>query len=442
VLTLEWERGTVLIKGGKVDLPYVKFDERSGAFRTLAINYGKLVRYLELMGVKYVDNVMDKEQCIVKVKREVRLRSYQKTALDKWLARRAGIIVMPTGMGKTHVGIAAIAALRVKTLVIVPTIELIDQWVNALGYYLDARIGKYYGGEKIEGCITVTTYDSAYISIERLGNKYPLLIFDEAHHLPSEGYRQIAELSPAMYRLGLTATPERSDGLHQDLSSLVGPIVYRVSVEEARGLYIADFETNLIRVNLSDAELRRYKELMSKYREFIKRSGISFRRPSDFKALVKMSGRSKAAREALRAWREARRLAMTAPSKLDAVEEILRRHPNDRAIIFTELSDLSHEVSKRFLLPEVTYETPREEREAVMSMFRRGDVKAIVTGKVLEEGVDVPDVNLVIILGGTSSERQYVQRIGRALRLKPDKAKIYEVVTSGTREASRRHAST
>jgi len=345
-------------------------------------------------------------------------------------------------MGKTHVGIAAIAALRVKTLVIVPTIELIDQWVNALGYYLDARIGKYYGGEKIEGCITVTTYDSAYISIERLGNKYPLLIFDEAHHLPSEGYRQIAELSPAMYRLGLTATPERSDGLHQDLSSLVGPIVYRVSVEEARGLYIADFETNLIRVNLSDAELRRYKELMSKYREFIKRSGISFRRPSDFKALVKMSGRSKAAREALRAWREARRLAMTAPSKLDAVEEILRRHPNDRAIIFTELSDLSHEVSKRFLLPEVTYETPREEREAVMSMFRRGDVKAIVTGKVLEEGVDVPDVNLVIILGGTSSERQYVQRIGRALRLKPDKAKIYEVVTSGTREASRRHAST
>lgn len=221
-------------------------------------------------------------------------------------------------------------------------------------------------------------------------------------------------------------------------------MVYRISVEEARGRYIADFDVETVKVELDENERAKYKELMKKYREFIRRSGISFRKPSDFRVLVKMSGRSRAAREALRAWREARRLAMTAPSKLDAVEEILRRHPNDKAIIFTELSDLSHEVSKRFLLPEVTYETPKEEREAVMAMFRRGgDVKAIVTGKVLEEGgVDVPDVNIVIILGGgTSSERQYVQRIGRALRLKPGKAKIYEVVTTGTREASRRHAS-
>ncbi len=150
-------------------------------------------------------------------------------------------------------------------------------------------------------------------------------------------------------------------------------MVYRISVEEARGRYIADFDVETVKVELDENERAKYKELMKKYREFIRRSGISFRKPSDFRVLVKMSGRSRAAREALRAWREARRLAMTAPSKLDAVEEILRRHPNDKAIIFTELSDLSHEVSKRFLLPEVTYETPKEEREAVMAMFRRGE---------------------------------------------------------------------
>lgn len=110
-------------------------------------------------------------------------------------------------------GVGAITALRVRTLVVVPTIELVEQWADRVSYYLDTRVGKYYGGdEKSEGCITVTTYDSAYISIERLGNKYPFIVFDEAHHLPSEGgYRQIAELSPpAPYRLGLTATPERS----------------------------------------------------------------------------------------------------------------------------------------------------------------------------------------------------------------------------------------
>lgn len=441
MLSLEWDGGTVVIRGGKVDLPYVRYDDRAKAYRTLAINYPDLMGRLKAMGVQFEDHVMEAEPCMIRPKRDLRLREYQRAALQRWLVGKRGVVVMPTGMGKTHVGVGAMAALRVRTLVVVPTIELVEQWADRVSYYLDTRVGKYYGDEKSEGCITVTTYDSAYISIERLGNRYPLIVFDEAHHLPSEGYRQIAELSPAPYRLGLTATPERSDDLHQDLPNLIGPVVYRISVEEARGRYIADFDVETVKVELGEGEQAKYKELMKKYREFIRRSGISFRKPSDFRVLVKMSGRSRAAREALRAWREARRLAMTAPSKLDAVEEILRRHPNDKAIIFTELSDLSHEVSRRFLLPEVTYETPKEERESVMAMFRRGDVKAIVTGKVLEEGVDVPDVNVVIILGGTSSERQYVQRIGRALRLKPGKAKIYEVVTTGTREASRRHAS-
>jgi len=435
VLSLAWDKGTIIIRGPNVPkLPFIKYDPRARVYRTLGIHYEKLKGSLDALGIEYEDHVMNTPQCSINVKRSLELRDYQRRALDEWLRLRRGVVVMPTGMGKTHVGIAAVATLRVPTMVIVPTVELLSQWAGRLEYYLETSVGKYYGEVKEEGCVTVITYDSAYIAVERLGNVYPLLIFDEVHHLPSEGYRQIAELSASPYRLGLTATPERSDGRHVDLEWLVGPVVYSVDLAQARGRYVSDFEVEVISVELSNEERARYVELVKRYREFLKASGLKFSGPGDFQKLVRLASRNRDARDALGAWHEARRIAIMASRKLDVVGEILMRHRNDRVIVFTEYSDLSHEVSRRYLIPEVTHETPKEEREAVMGMFRRGEVKAIVTGKVLEEGIDVPDVNVVVILGGTSSRRQYVQRIGRALRLKPGKAKVYEIITRGTRE--------
>ncbi|MEM2298302.1 MAG: helicase-related protein, partial [Thermofilaceae archaeon] len=91
----------------------------------------------------------------------------------------------------------------------------------------------------------------------------------------------------------------------------------------------------------------------------------------------------------------------------------------------------------RFLIPEVTYKTPEEERKAVLAAFREGRVHAIVTSKVLEEGVDVPDANVAIILSGSGSRREFVQRLGRILRPKEGKrAVLYEVITSGTKEVT------
>lgn len=438
MVQLLWDRGTILISGDVPvqirSLSFVKFDGRVGKYRALGMYYQRIKAVLDSLGVDYEDAVLSPICRSVKYAREPQLRPYQEEAFRSWLRRRRGVVVMPTGAGKTYVAIKAIAEVGQAALVVVPTIELLRQWERRLLEYFPGRVGVWYGEEKKEMCITVTTYDSAYISIEALGNKYPLLIFDEVHHLPSESYRQIAELSPAPYRLGLTATPERADELHLLLPDLVGPVVYRMSVSEAAGRYLADFEVEVIRVDLTEEELRRYKDYEKIYRAFLKAEGLKFKSPSDFNKLVLLAGRNKRAREALEAWHEMRRILFEAENKIKAVADILERHRDGKVLIFTEYTALAREISRRYLIPEVTYDVPDQERELVMDMFRRGEVKAVVTGKVLDEGIDVPDVDVVVILGGTASSRQYIQRVGRALRLKPHRAKIYEVVTAKTRE--------
>ncbi|MGC9049656.1 DEAD/DEAH box helicase family protein [Pyrobaculum sp.] len=437
-LVLTWDRGTILLDGHLPNelkcLSFLKYDGRVGKYRALAVYYTRVIATAKSMGLSVEDRVWNLHCSEVKAASEIKLRPYQHEALKSWLKTKRGVVVMPTGAGKTHVAIAAIAELREPALVVVPTVELVEQWRGRLWQFFPGRVGVWYGEEKRESCITVITYDSAYAAVETLGNRYKLLIFDEVHHLPSPSYRQIAELSPAPHRLGLTATPERADGLHVDLDWLVGPVVYRISASDIRGVWTADYDIEVVKVSLKEDEKRLYRELEGKYLSYLRKKGLKFKSPSDFQKLIYLSGRDRGAREALEAWHRMRQLLFETEAKVDAVGEILARHRGSKILIFTEYTSLARAVSERYLIPLVTHDISPQEREQVMAMFRRGELKAVVTGKVLDEGVDVPDVDVVVILGGTSSTRQFIQRMGRALRLKPHKAKIYEVITASTRE--------
>ncbi len=439
-VAISWDRGTLLIEG---DLPrelrrlsFVKFDERVGKFRTLAMYYPNLLAVARAAGLGVEDRVWALHCLEARPAVEVELRPYQRQALSSWARTKRGVVVMPTGAGKTHVAIGAISLLKTPTLVVVPTVELVQQWRARLVKHFPGRVGVWYGEEKRESCVTVSTYDSAYAAVENLGNRYKFLIFDEVHHLPSPAYRQIAELSPAPYRLGLTATLERADGLHVDVEWLVGPVVYKMTPQEARGVWTADYEIEVVKVSLTEGEREMYKKLEEKYLSLLRRRGLKFKSSTDFQKLVMMSGRDPQAREALEAWRGMRRLLFETEAKVEAVRQILERHRESRVLIFTEYTSLARKVSETFLIPLVTHDVNPREREQVMAMFKRGELRALVTGKVLDEGVDLPDVEVVVILGGTASVRQFVQRMGRALRLKPQKAKIYEVITAGTREVA------
>jgi superfamily II DNA or RNA helicase len=367
-------------------------------------------------------------------------RPYQEEAVGAWAGNGGrGVIVLPTGAGKTVVALMAASRLGLRTLVVAPTIDLLHQWRSALaerlGYDLE-EIGIVGGGKRIIRDLTVITYDSAALPYRRLDG-FGLLVVDEVHHLPARAYRSIAAKVNAPFRLGLSATPERADHGHLALDDLVGPIVYRRSAAElARDEHIAAYTEKRLFVDLSADERLRYDQLMAEYKWYLAthRAYLGGRPETLFVELIRRSGHDPAARSALRAHHHARLIALNAEAKLAKVAELLAKHRADKVIVFSEYNVMVDILSERLLLPAITYRTPLPERRRVLDRFRAGDYGKIVTGRVLNEGVDVPDANVAIVVSGSSATREYIQRLGRVLRPKREKALLYELVTRKTTE--------
>ncbi len=426
---ITYDRGTVLVWGAR-SAPYCAWDPRVGALRAMAHRYREVREALP----HAVDEVMDPLP-VPPLRSDIRLKPFQREALDAWMERRRGIVVLPTGAGKTFVALKAVEELSVSTLVVVPTLPLLTQWAERISEAFGVEVGVVGGGRSELRGITVITYDSAYLRAPEIGNRFLLAVFDEVHHLAAEGYIEIAESLASPYRMGLTATLEREDGRHVHLLTRVGGVVYRLGPRELAGEHLAEFDTVRVRVRLTEDERREYERLISEYREGLRRAGLSVGSLEDFRRLVMRSGSSMAARRALISWNRARKLAINAKRKLEVLEELLESHRDDKVIIFTEYNEMAEEVSRRFLIPLITHRTSQRERQEILSAFRTGGLTKVVTSKVLDEGVDVPDARVGIILGGTGSRREFIQRLGRILRKREGKrAVLYEVVTAGTSE--------
>jgi superfamily II DNA or RNA helicase len=366
-------------------------------------------------------------------------RSYQTEAIQQWLQHDGrGVVVLPTGAGKTVVAMMAIAQLKLRTLIVVPTIELLYQWQDAVIERIGVSkrsVGVVGDGRKEWRPITVITYASAAMPNAPL-HDIGLLICDEAHHLPSPSYATIAERSHAAYRLGLTATPERADGEHSALGKLLGPVVYhRTPADLSAEGHIANYVEKRVFVSLSEDEALRYEALMGEWRWFLSSKRYMLARGGDFFGeLIKRSATDPQARRALQAHHQARMIALNAEAKLQQVEELLQRHHDDKVIVFSEYNALVDTISERLALPSITYKTAAEERKAILDGFRNGTYSKLVTGRVLNEGVDVPDANVAIVVSGSSTTREYIQRLGRVIRPKTTTAVLYEVITRHTSE--------
>jgi superfamily II DNA or RNA helicase len=435
-MELTFDQGTILVKGN-MQVPNTTWDERSRAFRAIALYYKDIIDFLKLSGFDFRDSVLDLISC-PELQSNVVLRDYQKQALDAWIANgNRGIIVLPTGSGKTLVGIKAISLLNTPTMVVAPTLDLVDQWRSRLKKEFKMEVGVLGGGEWDIKALTVSTYDSAYIHADKLGNRFGLIIFDEVHHLPAAGYRNIAEMFASPYRMGLTATFEREDGLHVDLNRLVGGKVFEKRVTELTGKHLSPFRLEKIVVDLTEDEKEEYAKNQKVFSNYLARINLTIRGPADFQKLVMRSGRDPGARKALLARNRARDIAYNSISKIWKLSEILKKHNKSKVFIFTEHNKLVHQISRQFLIPSITYRTAGNERSETLDRFRSGLYRAVVTSKVLDEGIDVPDADVGIILSGTGSERAFIQRLGRILRKKDGKeAVLYEIASSETSEVN------
>jgi len=441
---LEYQKGTIVVKGLD-SLPFTTPDSRTNYLYSNGINYKKITEYLNGKNIKYDDRVLDLLPLNNLPKIKVKLRDYQLEAIENWCLEKMGSIVLPTGAGKTIIGLKIIEIVNSPTLIIVPTLDLIKQWTKILSRNFDIEIGNIGGGIENIQPITVSTYDSAYIKAAWIGNKFLLIVFDEVHHLPAPSYRLIAETFVAPYRLGLTATIEREDHLEQDFPYLIGKSTFQITAKElAENKYLANYIIERKKTFMSSEEYLKYKESMTIYYTCLKKIGLNMNSNNAFKRLIMMSTNNTMARRALVARNNAIDIALNSRSKINEIRKILGENKDIKTIIFTQHNKLVYEISNDFLIPFITHKSSKEEREDVLTGFKDGRYKAIVTSKVLDEGIDVPDAQLGILVSGTGSSREFIQRLGRLLRPKNDnnEARLIEIISSGTSEtvtSERRH---
>lgn len=443
MVVIRFASGTLEVSGLQSDdlsgpLSHVPLtaDHRNGCYRTKACNYAQLIMALRSAQIEHTDEARRYEELPTGVKQTRPPRPFQTEALEAWLRHRGrGVVVLPTGAGKSHVALMAIDAKRRSALVVVPTLDLVRQWYDLLRSSFDIPVGVVGGGEYRIEPLTVTTYDSAHLHMENFGSRFGLVIFDECHHLPSEGYSLAAAQCLAPFRLGLSATPERADGRESHLDALIGPVVYRKDIIELSGSYLADYDVHTVVVELTEQEREEYESERKIYVGFLRSAGIRMGSPSGWNDFILRSAQSAAGQRAMQAYRRQKELAVAAPAKLGVVEDLLTRHRGDRVLVFTQDNRTAYLISKMFLVPVITHQTKVTERSEILELFSKGDYGAVATSKVLNEGVDVPDANVAVIVSGSGSVKEHVQRLGRILRQKEGKrAVLYEVVTKETNE--------
>ncbi len=439
-MQLVFDRGTLLLRGTltKSDgLPGILWDPRIRAWRAPACRHKELSSELARRYRDFKDEATPRLEGAPRITCPD-LRPYQAAAVAAWeRAGRRGIIVLPTGAGKTRTAIAAMARTGLRTLCLVPTRVLMAQWIQTLGEAGLESIGEYGDGRRVERPVTVATFASAFRNVETLGNRFDMLVVDEVHHFGAGGGDETLEMCTAAARLGLSATLSEDDVRCVRLGAVVGPEVYRASVEELAGRYLASFQLVTISVALTPSERRDYDAELSAFRPmcrafFKSAPGASWR---DF---ISAAGKSDEGRRALSAWRRSHAIVRYCAEKRASVSELLFRHHDARILVFAADNEAAYAIAREHLVQPITCDIGAAERERALQRFSRGELRILVSARVLNEGLDVPAADVAIVVGGSQGSREYIQRVGRVLRpAEGKKALVYDLVARDTFEVPR-----
>ncbi len=448
--TLEFSEGTLLLKGWHQAVVaqvfgdgHWRWDTRVNAWRCEAAKYSDVMkRWQAAMATSSRSlSLEDRSRAWPttewpKIELPV-LRDEQQAAVSAWMENDTGVVVMPTGTGKTEVALRIMVETKCSTLVVSPVRDLMYQWhrriLRGLGY--DAGV---IGDNTFNvRPVSVTTYDSASIHMPTLGNRFELLIFDECHHLPGRIRGDAARMSIATKRLGLTATPERSDGRHEELERLIGQTVYNLSIAQVRGRSLAEYDIVRIPVHLSDTEQKLYDQLSFEVSQYVYNRRLD--EPNfAWKDLCAESATEPKSRRALNSFRRKQAIENRAAEKLRVLEDLFRLHQGSPMIIFVGSNAMARDVSNRFLIPCLLSHCGKKERLDYLEGLKDHTYPAIVANQVLDEGVDLPAVKVAVVIGGMASKKQAKQRLGRILRKQENqRAILYEVVCQDTTESQR-----
>ncbi|MGW0024706.1 DEAD/DEAH box helicase family protein [Rhodococcus sp. NPDC003383] len=374
------------------------------------------------------------------------LRAWQREAFDAWVAAdRSAVVEAVTGTGKTTLGIAAAAdavARGMNVLVVVPGIELLDQWHRAIRRALpDTPIGRRGGGyaDTFRGKrILVSTVQSAISRSAPKALGPTLLVADEVHRYGALTFSRLLTESFAE-RIGLTATFERSDdGVERHLLPYFRTIINGCDYERghADGI-LAPVRVMLVAVPFDEIEAAEYQEFDELARtlrgDLINKFGCADESFGEFMRDVRLlsggesaEGSTWAARKYLYAFSKRRMLLAECRGKLEALRGLgAVLEETGQALTFSETKGSSRAAAEVLLEEGVlaapfTSDLKRSDRARLLTEFENGTITTLVAPKVLDEGVDVPEADIGIILASSKSRRQMIQRMGRVIRPKSD----------------------
>lgn len=373
------------------------------------------------------------------------LRDYQLSAITEWHNNGDfGVISMATAGGKTIVGIQILYDMKVSTLIAVPTTPLIFQWQEEISKYLNIgkeKIGVFYSSKKELKAITIGTYNSLmkYINFSQddidiinkmdlseiekskrirqrekirdyLQNYYSLLILDECHHIPAPTFRYLALNSNALIRIGLSATIERFDKNESLIFFCCGKKVFELNyIDLCEEGWVVPFIYKYIGIPLTESEMEIYKK-------------------------IKTIDKKKA-------------YCFYNNSKLHYICKIVKKHIelNHQILIFTSYIKSAYEIYDELnslgIITDLILSKNNQrkksvnKRDDVIKSFKNKKIQVIISTTVLDEGFNIPDCCVGIIVSGSSSQRQMIQRVGRIVRKSennPNKiGYIYEITTEG-----------
>jgi len=368
------------------------------------------------------------------------LRDYQNEALIRWFRNnRKGIIELPTGTGKTYVGLKLLELYyhkNAKVVIVVPTEVLLKQWYQKIIKHTDIRstdIGFLYGKEKRLKRVVIGIINTVVKYSDYLSENYDLFILDEIHHYFAPKWNIFLEKIREKDIIGLSATVERSDNLH--LNSYLR-IIYRKDYNYMmKRNYVSRVEVKIVKTELTTREYWIYRDLDEKIREIAKKLddikySVSSREypyyENRYRKLLMILTNKR------------RQLTSESVTKLPVIAQIIKQHENERIIVFTESKRTVEQLYKylrQFGFKCGIVHSGIKRRHMVLEAWKRGIFNVLLTVRVLDEGIDVPDCSVGIIVSNSLTKRQLIQRIGRVVRPKENKiAKIYIVISSGTFE--------
>lgn len=366
--------------------------EKAASFPRGAVKLFRDLLHAEGIGVEFYDGrVLCSE---VSYDFQLELRDYQRSAIQALVRGVHGYVVSPCGSGKTIMGAGAIAHVRQPTLVLVHTQDLLEQWRQMGRDVLGLEVGEISGGVINPSTVTVATVQSLskldYEVKFRLAARFGALIIDEAHHTPANSFREVLGWLPAKYRFGLTATPERDDGLTPLLHLCIGPEAYRIRHE-----------------TLIEAGHLVIPEVVPVW------TGTHVRSQRHTDCVRELSEN---------------------PVRNDNILELVAEEAQSgrSVLVLSGLRDHCEALSEQLgtQAAALTSRVPKKKRPDVLERFRDRSLKVICATSLADEGLDVTCLERLVLATPARSEGRTTQRMGRLMRPRADKAppKLYDLV--------------